>query len=900
MHKPIILLISLLLALGTNAQNLEWAKSFGKNSSDYGVSITVDASGNVYTTGRFQQTVDFDPGAGTNNLSSQGLTDAFIQKLDPSGNFLWAKSFGGTSQDEGLSITVDASGNVYTTGWFSGTVDFDPGAGTNNHTSQGSRDVFIQKLDPSGNFLWAKSFGGTSDDYGNSITVDASGNVYTTGWFSGTGDFNPGAGTNNLTSQGSNDVFIQKLDPSGNFLWAKSFGGTSSNYGLSITVDASGNVYTTGKFSGTVDFDPGAGTNNLSSQGSNDVFIQKLDPSGYFLWAKSFGGTSIDVAYSIALDASGNVYTTGDFKGTVDFDPGAGTNNLSSQVNNLNSQSVDVFIQKLDPSGNFLWAKSFGGTSGDGGRSITVDASGNVYTTGYFQGTADFDPGAGTNNLTSQGSNDVFIQKLDPSGNFLWAKSFGGNLDDYGWSITVDASGNVYTTGSFKGAADFDPGAGTNNLSSQGSYDVFIQKMSPCSPTTGTDVQTACDTYTWIDGNTYTASNNAASVTLTNAAGCDSVVTLDLTIINSATGTDTRTECNTYTWIDGNTYTASNNSATFNIVGGAANGCDSLVALDLTIINSATGTDTRTECNTYTWIDGNTYTASNNSATFNIVGGAANGCDSLVSLDLTIINSATGTDTRTECNTYTWIDGNTYTASNNSATFNIVGGAANGCDSLVALDLTIINSATGTDTRTECNTYTWIDGNTYTASNNSATFNIVGGAANGCDSLVTLNLTINSVSDLSTSISGVTISANNSNATYQWLDCDNGNSEINGEIGQSFTATTNGNYAVVLTESGCIDTSDCVAITSVGIIENSFGNKLIVYPNPTNGNFSVDLGAIYENTQVLITDISGKLIESVNKSQTQVLNLSINEADGIYFVSIHAENKNAVIRLVKQ
>jgi hypothetical protein len=835
MHKPIILLISLLLALGTNAQNLEWAKSFGKNSSDYGVSITVDASGNVYTTGRFQQTVDFDPGAGTNNLSSQGLTDAFIQKLDPSGNFLWAKSFGGTSQDEGLSITVDASGNVYTTGWFSGTVDFDPGAGTNNHTSQGSRDVFIQKLDPSGNFLWAKSFGGTSDDYGNSITVDASGNVYTTGWFSGTGDFNPGAGTNNLTSQGSNDVFIQKLDPSGNFLWAKSFGGTSSNYGLSITVDASGNVYTTGKFSGTVDFDPGAGTNNLSSQGSNDVFIQKLDPSGYFLWAKSFGGTSIDVAYSIALDASGNVYTTGDFKGTVDFDPGAGTNNLSSQVNNLNSQSVDVFIQKLDPSGNFLWAKSFG-----------------------------------------------------------------GNLDDYGWSITVDASGNVYTTGSFKGAADFDPGAGTNNLSSQGSYDVFIQKMSPCSPTTGTDVQTACDTYTWIDGNTYTASNNAASVTLTNAAGCDSVVTLDLTIINSATGTDTRTECNTYTWIDGNTYTASNNSATFNIVGGAANGCDSLVALDLTIINSATGTDTRTECNTYTWIDGNTYTASNNSATFNIVGGAANGCDSLVSLDLTIINSATGTDTRTECNTYTWIDGNTYTASNNSATFNIVGGAANGCDSLVTLNLTILNSATGTDTRTECNTYTWIDGNTYTASNNTATFNIVGGAANGCDSLVILDLTINNVSDLTTTVSGLTITSNNSNATYQWIDCNNGNSEINGEIGQSFTATTNGNYAVVLTESGCVDTTACVTITTVGIIENSFGNKLIVYPNPTNGNFSVDLGAIYENTQVLITDISGKLIESVNKSQTQVLNLSINEADGIYFVSIHAENKNAVIRLVKQ
>ena len=137
------------------------------------------------------------------------------------------------------------------------------------------------------------------------------------------------------------------------------------------------------------------------------------------------------------------------------------------------------------------------------------------------------------------------------------------------------------------------------------------------------------------------------------------------------------------------------------------------------------------------WIDGNTYTASNNSATFNIPGGAANGCDSLVTLDLTISNSVNGTDTQTACGSIHWIDGNTYTASNNTATFNIPGGAANGCDSLVTLDLTISNAVNGTDTQIACGSYTWIDGNTYTTSNNTATFNIPGGAANGCDSLVT-------------------------------------------------------------------------------------------------------------------------------------------------------------------
>ena len=258
----------------------------------------------------------------------------------------------------------------------------------------------------------------------------------------------------------------------------------------------------------------------------------------------------------------------------------------------------------------------------------------------------------------------------------------------------------------------------------------------------GTDTQTACGSYTWIDGNTYTASNNTATFTIVGGAtnGCDSIVTLDLTISNSVSGTDTQTACGSYTWIDGNTYTASNSSATFTIAGGAANGCDSLVTLDLTISNSVSGTDTQTACGSYTWIDGNTYTASNNTATFTIVGGATNGCDSIVTLDLTISNSVSGTDTQTACGSYTWIDGNTYTASNSSATFTIAGGAANGCDSLVTLDLTISNSVSGTDTQTACGSYTWIDGNTYTASNNTATFTIPGGAANGCDSLVTLDL----------------------------------------------------------------------------------------------------------------------------------------------------------------
>ena len=198
-------------------------------------------------------------------------------------------------------------------------------------------------------------------------------------------------------------------------------------------------------------------------------------------WAKSIGGSSYYRGSSIKVDASGNVYTTGNFTGTADFDPGSGTFNLTADA-----AGGDIFISKLDASGNFIWAKSIGSIGNDVGSSISVDASGNVYITGYFAGfaggtaAADFDPGSGTFNLTSAGDADIFILKLDASGNFVWAKSMGGTTNEYGTSIALDASGNFYTTGSFQGTADFDPGTATFNLTSAGSAgysDIFISKF---------------------------------------------------------------------------------------------------------------------------------------------------------------------------------------------------------------------------------------------------------------------------------------------------------------------------------------------------------------------------------------------------------------------------------------
>ena len=828
------LAVWLLITYNLNAQTYKWTTTSGGTGQDGASSIAVDGNGNVYTTGYFQGTVDFDPSSGVDYHTSSGGPDIYIQKVDVSGNFLWAKTFGGTFDDYGNAIAVDGNGNVYTTGKFTGTVDFDPSAGVANHTANGGFDAYVQKLDASGNFLWVKTFGGTSNDIGNSITVDDNGDIYSTGNFISTVDFDPSAGVANYTSSGLFDIYVQKLDASGNFLWARTFGGSTTDNGNTITTDVNGNIYVTGSFQGTADFDPSSATDNQTASGGDDIYVQKMDAAGNYVWARTFGGTFNDRGNAVAVDNNGNVYTTGYFASSADLDPSAGVDNYFS--NGL----YDVFVQKMDASGNYVWAKAFGATFFDEGFSIDVDTFGNVYSTGRFYGTVDFDPSTGVDNHISNGVYDIFIHKMDASGNYVWVKTFGSTDNEEALAIKVEGDGSIYTAGQFKGTIDFDISAGVDNHSSVGGYDIFAQKISQCLPTLGTDIITACDSYTWIDGNTYTASNNTATWTLTNAAGCDSIVTLNLTIQYATTGTDVVLGCDSYTWIDGNTYTASNNTATW------------------TITNAA-------------------------------------GCDSVVTLDLTMQNTSTGTDVVTACDSYTWIDGNTYTASNDSATWTLTNAA--GCDSVVTLDLTIKNSTVVTDVITACDSYTWIDGNTYTASNNSAIWVLTN--AVGCDSVIILDLTINTVSDLSTSLVGTTITANNTSATYQWLDCDNNNAIIVGETNPSFTATVNGNYAVELTENGCVDTSACVAVTSVSTIEHNFADNLQVYPNPTAGNFSIDLGAVYESVVVTITDVSGRLIDSRTITQSQLLHLNIDEPAGVYIVAIQAGDRKAMIRLLK-
>lgn len=443
---------------------------------DYGTAIKVDASGNSYVLGTFMGTVDFDAGAAVQDLVSAGYEDIFLAKYDASGNFVWAKRIGGTNTESGQALALDASGNIYITGFFIGTTDFDPGSGVQNLTSTaGNIDLFLAKYDASGNYVWAKRMGGSGSETGNGLAIDASGNCYVTGSFSGTADFDPAAATTqNLVSTGNQDVFLAKYDASGNYIWAKGMGSVDVDAGNGVAVDASGNSYITGLFWGTADFDPGPAVQNLLHAGAGDIFLAKYDASGNYIWAKRIGGSGTDNGRNVVVDASGNVCITGSFQGAnVNFDPNGGLQYLND------AGSGDIFMAKYDASGNYVWAKNMGGTAVDYCRGLAIDAANNIYVTGGFNGTADFDPGTGTYNLTPAGSTDIYLAKYDASGNFIWVKSMGGTNSDVASALAVDASGNTYITGYFTETADLDPGSGTQNLVSLNGNNIFIAKYSP-------------------------------------------------------------------------------------------------------------------------------------------------------------------------------------------------------------------------------------------------------------------------------------------------------------------------------------------------------------------------------------------------------------------------------------
>jgi hypothetical protein len=370
------------------AGNIIWAKSAGGIYDDIGFGVAADGNGNVFITGYYYSpTISF----GTYTLTNVGGGDIFIVKYDAGGNEIWAKSEGGTFDDNGYGITVDPAGNPVITGFFQSSTLI---SGTYTLTNTGNNDVFIIKYDGSGNTQWAKSGKGASNDQGTAVTTDAAGNIIVTGFFySASVIFE----TYTLTTSGSSDLFVVKYNPSGNAMWAKSGGGIYNDFGYAIATDLSGNIFITGSFlSPTLTI----GTFTCSNAGNFDILTAKYDGSGNEHWAKSEGGIFDDAGFGIATDAIGNPYITGHFHSP----------SIAIGTYTLNNNGVgDIFVAQYDGSGNINWAKGEGGTSDEQGTCISIDTGGNIYIAGYFYSSS---ISFNNNTVTSGGMSDMYVAKL--------------------------------------------------------------------------------------------------------------------------------------------------------------------------------------------------------------------------------------------------------------------------------------------------------------------------------------------------------------------------------------------------------------------------------------------------------------------------------------------------------
>lgn len=924
------LLVSSICA--AQSPGFNWALGIGGNANDFCNDIAIDQNGDVYVTGYFRDTIDFDPGLGDNILASNGNRDCFIAKYSPAGGLVWAGKVGGKNWDQGWGITIDNFGHVYVTGTFIDTADFDPGPGVFQMVApNSSSDPFILKLDTGGNFIWAKQFTGTNGDVGYSIATDTVGNVFVGGAFRDTVDFDPGAGVFTLGTNFFDDAYIAKLDSNGNFIWAKQFAGNSNQTCYDIATDLSGSVIATGSFQSTTDFDPNAGTFNLTA-GVVDVFVLKLDANGNLVWANDIGsGATTNLGRSVVVDSSGNSYSTGYFDGSQDFDPGAGTAFLTAQG------SDDAFVRKLDATGSLVWVKKFGGNGFDEGYGIYRDRHGSIYLTGNFNGgPVDFDPGAGAFLMTATGTNDAYINKLDSLGAFQWAVQMGGTGavdDDRGRGIVVNGIGNVYTTGYFRNTVDFDPTAGTFNIASNGIEDGFLQKL--CQPSTGSMNAVACDSFTVPSGDETHYTSGIYPDTLMNSGGCDSIIQINVTINNSTSYTLFDTACNSYTVPSGDTtYTT---SGTYVDLISNAIGCDSLITINLVVNHESSDTVVAVICDSvYTSPDG-LETWAFTGIYHDTIPNAA-GCDSNITVDLTVNFSSWATDTVETCDSnytspsgnYVWDSAGVYldTISNSvgcdsfmtiqlmfiTQTFDSISPSvcdanytspsgkvftisgmyqdtvinSSGCDSIISINLTINNSTSDTISPVDCDSsylspsgkYTWTTSGTYLDTVNNAV---------GCDSFITVDLTVVNI-DTSISPGQGLLFANETSATYQWLDCDS-MTVISGETAQTFTPAVDGNYAVILTQNACVDTSECHSVIVIGV-QDILENDLNVFPNPTSGQVKWRTNGGLHVMAISLSDISGRaLISKLFRSPRNHGEFSIHELPrGIYFLRFESED----------
>jgi len=597
------------------AQDFQWVKTWGNENAESigGTTIVRDNQGNLIATARFKGTVDFDPGAVVVNAASANNSfDGAISKFDQHGNFLWVKTFATANDDQGFkTIDVDSADNIYAAGVF--------------YFDNTGLNTIVAKYSTTGNLLWADTFINAvtgAQNIVNSLTADDEGNTYVTGSYKGSVDFNPGVGTNVLSAAAGvvNNIFVLKLNAQGGLVWVKDFGNKQSfdGAGNKVAIDPSGKVYVFGYFGvsnsipGTDSVNFSTGTDYLTTLGGTDHFILKLDHSGNYIWAKNYGSKKNDTrAVSLAFDDGHHVILSGSFADTTDFDPGPASFQLLSQQSTSAAYTNDIFLSKLDSSGNFIWAKNIVSSMGvlNLNYDIKTDVYGNIYAVGGFMGAADFDPDTSSYVITANGNSQYFyLSKYNNDGQLRWAEKFDSlnTSGNQGSQIAIGSGGDIYVCGVFASTVDFDFSSNSYPDTSNGGTDVFLLKINDCTPfgannpvlLSGPD--SVCpggtytyavytmygNSYTWTLPNGWTGSSNGNTITVTAGdnegtisvianGACDTSTAQSLNVsfklqpvhitVNELTLGTGSNDYTTWQWLRNDTAIAGATNATYNV-----------------------------------------------------------------------------------------------------------------------------------------------------------------------------------------------------------------------------------------------------------------------------------------------------------------------------------------------
>ncbi|MFN5784781.1 MAG: SBBP repeat-containing protein, partial [Flavobacteriia bacterium] len=741
-----------------------WGTYYGGAAIDYALSSTTDQNNHVYLTGRTDNTTSIASGGHQNTYG--GGTDAFLVKFDSNGNRIWATYYGGSGYDLGLSLAADAAGNIFLAGrtYSPNNIGFN---GYQNSFGNGLNDAFLVKFNSAGIRQWATYYGGSlatgsgggGDDSGNGVAVDGSGNVFLSGATNSTGAIAFNGFQNSVG--GGYDAYLVKFNTSGVRQWATYYGGSLDDGAKSVAVDGSGNVYIAGNTLSTASIAILGQQNTIG--GMQDGFLVKFNSAGARQWATYNGGAADEDCFSVCTDLSNNIYICGR---TWSSD----LISFNGHQNSKNGQS-DAYLVKFNSSGVRQWGTYYGGATWTFGNPTTqafstrTDLTGNVFLAGITNTTSGIASNGFKNSIS--GDSDAFLVKFNAAGVRQWGTYYGGLAFEMWSAVSIDNIGNPYLSGLTVSSDNIAFNGFQNVIGDPNTNDAYLVKFKECTNTTNTINQSSCGTFT-LNSSTYTSSGTYTQ-TLTNVAGCDSIITLNLTINPLPTATITPAGATTF--------------------------CQGASV----VLNANTGT-------------GLSYQWKNNGA--NISGATA------------------ASYTATAAGSYTVFVTNSNSCSATSTALSITvnplptatitpAGATTFCQGASV----VLNANTGTGL-----TYQWKDNGTNisgaTAASYTATaagsYTVVVTNSNSCSATSTaLSITVNPLptatitpAGATTFCQGVSVVLNANTGTglsYQWK---NNGANISGATAASYTATAAGSYTVVVTNSNsCSATSTALSIT---------------------------------------------------------------------------------------